>query len=100
MFLLARLYLRGWFTVDLVSILPFDSIGCVIQSDDIKLIRVIRVIRLLRALGCFTTKLCSPPLRAPGFNRGVVSDHFFQIVLTVSVQIVYTKMFCDLLNSI
>ena len=33
--LIAKNYLTGWFIIDFVSILPFDTLGMVMQSDDI-----------------------------------------------------------------
>jgi len=49
----ARNYLRGWFTVDFISVLPFDMVGMVVKNDDVtqlKALRVIRVIRLIKLL--------------------------------------------------
>jgi hypothetical protein len=53
---IAKKYLKSWFTVDLVSILPFDSVGIALQSDEmqeaqgIRLIRVLRLLKLMRLL--------------------------------------------------
>ena len=33
---LARNYLSGWFAIDLVSIAPFDSVGCAFRSEDVR----------------------------------------------------------------
>jgi len=49
----AKRYLQGWFFIDFVSVLPFDVIGMMSQSDDVgqlKVLRVIRVARLLKLL--------------------------------------------------
>ena len=43
-----RRYLRSWFTLDLVSILPFDILGMSFDSDVVSSLKIIRVIRLLR----------------------------------------------------
>ena len=43
-------YLRSWFLVDLVSILPFDSVGLLTESETLKKAKGARVIRLLRLL--------------------------------------------------
>jgi len=51
--LIRRKYFRGWFTIDLVSILPFDSVGLILDSpamNDMKVLRVIRLLRLLKLL--------------------------------------------------
>ena len=45
-----RRYLRSWFTLDLVSILPFDILGMSFDSDVVSSLKIIRVIRLLRLL--------------------------------------------------
>merc|ERR1719487_1732234 len=46
---LARLYLTGWFPIDLVSILPFDMLGCWMDTvDTLKKLRFLRMFRLLR----------------------------------------------------
>lgn len=41
---------RGWFLIDLVSILPFDFIGLAMDSKDLSQLKVLRVIRLLRLI--------------------------------------------------
>jgi CRP-like cAMP-binding protein len=46
-------YLKGWFMLDVASILPFDTIGVVLNSpkfNDMKIMRVIRLLRLLKLL--------------------------------------------------
>ena len=45
---IAKHYLTGWFVIDFVSILPFDSIGLVMDSSDISQLKIMRVLRLLR----------------------------------------------------
>jgi hypothetical protein len=53
---IAKRYLKSWFTVDLVSILPFDSVGMALQSTEmqeaqgIRLVRVLRLLKLMRLL--------------------------------------------------
>merc|ERR1711871_287488 len=49
----AMRYLKGWFIIDFVSVLPFDVIGMAADSDDasqLKVLRVIRVMRLVKLL--------------------------------------------------
>mmetsp|Transcript_126002 Transcript_126002/g.288412 ORF Transcript_126002/g.288412 Transcript_126002/m.288412 type:complete len:649 (+) Transcript_126002:3-1949(+) len=46
----ARAYLRGWFSIDLVSIIPFDLLGFFVQSGEISRLKVVRLVRLLRLL--------------------------------------------------
>merc|ERR1712100_557468 len=46
-------YFKGWFIVDLVSILPFDMVSCVGSSDnreDVAKLKIIRFVRLLRLI--------------------------------------------------
>jgi hypothetical protein len=47
---IAQHYLRGWFTIDLVSIVPFDVISFVDTSGVLVRLKALRVIRLLRLL--------------------------------------------------
>merc|ERR1719316_528812 len=43
-------YLKGWFVIDFISILPFDIIGFVYDDPAIQKMKVIRIIRILRLL--------------------------------------------------
>lgn len=43
-------YLTTWFPIDIVSVIPFDLIGLLSGSDDIKNLKSVRLIRLLRLL--------------------------------------------------
>jgi hypothetical protein len=43
-------YLRGWFSIDLLSIIPFDFLGCVLDLPVIQRLKAVRVIRLMRLL--------------------------------------------------
>ena len=43
-------YLRGWFTIDLLSIIPFDFMSAFTDGNAVKNLKIIRVIRLLRLL--------------------------------------------------
>ena len=51
---LATAYLRGWFVLDLVSVLPFDVViasgALVVDERDRKLVRLMRLVRVLRLL--------------------------------------------------
>lgn len=47
---IARRYLLGWFSIDLVSILPFDTLGLVMQSDSVSQLKILRIVRLLRLI--------------------------------------------------
>ena len=47
---IARNYLKGWFAIDLVSILPFDSVGLATGSEQLQKAKGARIIRLLRLL--------------------------------------------------
>jgi len=43
-------YLKGWFWIDLLSILPFDILGVVLDSDSVQTLKALRLIRLLRLI--------------------------------------------------
>jgi hypothetical protein len=43
-------YIKGWFSLDVLSILPFDTIGVVLNSEAFNNLKIVRVIRLLRLL--------------------------------------------------
>ena len=45
---IARHYLTGWFSIDVVSILPFDTLGAVLQNEAFQQLKILRAIRLLR----------------------------------------------------
>ena len=57
---ISTIYLRGWFVVDLISVLPFDSLGCNLEMfasesatsrlNDMKVIRTVRLLRFLKLL--------------------------------------------------
>lgn len=47
---LAKGYLRGWFVIDFVSILPFDLVGFLSGSAEISKMKTIRLLRLARLL--------------------------------------------------
>lgn len=48
--IIVRHYLRTWFCVDLLSIVPFDSIGMLAQSMALERAKVTKVLRLLRLI--------------------------------------------------
>lgn len=43
-------YLRTWFVIDIVSVLPFDILGLLIERGDVRQLKIFRVVRLLRLL--------------------------------------------------
>lgn len=43
-------YLRGWFLIDFLSVLPFDTLGFIFQSPVVQRMKLIRIIRILRLL--------------------------------------------------
>jgi potassium voltage-gated channel Eag-related subfamily H protein 7 len=43
-------YLKGWFIIDFVSILPFDLVALVAKSETLSKAKALKVIRLLRLL--------------------------------------------------
>jgi hypothetical protein len=51
-FLIAQNYIKGWFLLDIVSILPFDMLGLFagLDLDSLKLVKVFRLLRLAKLL--------------------------------------------------
>eukprot|EP00746_Dinoflagellata_sp_MGD_P010751 gnl/MRDRNA2_/MRDRNA2_122325_c0_seq1.p1 gnl/MRDRNA2_/MRDRNA2_122325_c0~~gnl/MRDRNA2_/MRDRNA2_122325_c0_seq1.p1 ORF type:complete len:775 (-),score=115.46 gnl/MRDRNA2_/MRDRNA2_122325_c0_seq1:69-2393(-) len=47
---IAERYLKGWFVIDLFSILPFDVMGMVMNDPAMNKLKAVRIIRLLRLL--------------------------------------------------
>ena len=47
---IVKKYLKGWFLIDLVSILPFDTLGLALNSPEFNQLKILRVIRLLRLI--------------------------------------------------
>ena len=45
-----RRYLLSWFLIDLVSILPFDTLGFIIKDDSLRDLKIFRVVRLARLI--------------------------------------------------
>ena len=43
-------YCKGWFSVDLISILPFELVGDAMQSDALSNLKILRIVRLLRLI--------------------------------------------------
>lgn len=52
---IAQHYLRTWFTIDVVSLLPYDIVGMLVESDDVDVsqLKVVRIVRLFRLLKLF-----------------------------------------------
>jgi len=47
---IAKMYLKGWFAIDVASILPFEVASMVLQDPAIQKLKVVRLVRLLRLL--------------------------------------------------
>ena len=47
---IARHYLRGWLTVDVVSVMPYDLISLLTDNSSLGSLKVFRVLRLLRLM--------------------------------------------------
>ena len=43
-------YLRGWFWIDVISVMPFDLVSLVFASDGVGKLKILRVLRLLRLM--------------------------------------------------
>jgi len=53
---LREMYMKGWFIIDFVSILPFDVMGLLVDGlSEFKVIRAIRVLRLFKLLRLIRT---------------------------------------------
>ena len=50
---ISKKYLKTWFIVDFLSVLPLDLIGIVASIDTLSRLRIIRVLRLLKLLKLF-----------------------------------------------
>merc|ERR1719353_69 len=48
--LIIKRYLKTWFVVDLVSVLPFDVVALVYESETLSKLSLLRVVRLIRLL--------------------------------------------------
>ena len=48
--IVARKYLRGWFTIDLLATLPFELLTAGLFSETHRIIRIVRLLRLSRLL--------------------------------------------------
>mmetsp|Transcript_33982 Transcript_33982/g.76116 ORF Transcript_33982/g.76116 Transcript_33982/m.76116 type:complete len:674 (+) Transcript_33982:31-2052(+) len=48
--LIIKHYLRTWFIVDFLSVLPFDLAGVIMASNEVSRLKALRVVRLLRLL--------------------------------------------------
>lgn len=48
--LIAKRYLYSWFPIDFVSVLPFDTVGVIANSEEVKKMKAARIIRLARLL--------------------------------------------------
>jgi voltage-gated potassium channel Kch len=45
-----RSYLRGWFVIDVVSILPFDLVSIVFENGAVSKLKILRAMRLLKLM--------------------------------------------------
>ena len=73
---IARRYLTSWFVIDIVSILPFDSLGLVIESDSIQQLKVLRIVRLLRLIKLLRVLRSSRVLARMQANSGWSNSSF------------------------
>jgi len=48
--LITKNYLKTWFTCDLASVIPFDTFGCIFDSEQLRKMKVARFVRLIRLL--------------------------------------------------
>lgn len=45
---IATRYLRGWFIIDVVSIIPFEFVGLALNNSALSQLKILRILRLLR----------------------------------------------------
>ena len=45
-----KTYLKGWFPIDVVSIMPFDLVSLLFENSDVGKLKILRVLRLLRLM--------------------------------------------------
>ena len=50
---IAHNYVRGWFAIDFISLLPFDLISVLATSPEVRKLKAVRVVRLFRLLKLF-----------------------------------------------
>lgn len=48
--MIAQMYLRSWFAIDVISLLPFDIIGLLVSADAVSQFKAIRAVRILRLI--------------------------------------------------
>lgn len=82
-------YLRGWFTVDILSILPFGHLGLILNSDALKGMKIVKVVRLLRLLKLMRILKASRVFRRIELNMSVTYHKlsllkFFIILILMS----------------
>jgi hypothetical protein len=47
---IADRYLRSWFGIDFISVLPYDMVGYAFDNGDVSQLKLLRIVRLLRLL--------------------------------------------------
>ena len=45
---IAKRYIRGWFLIDVVTILPYDFAKLIVPKNAVKIVKLIRLMRLLK----------------------------------------------------
>ena len=45
-----KTYLKGWFTIDVISIMPFDLLSIIFNNGEVGKLKILRVLRLLRLM--------------------------------------------------
>eukprot|EP00929_Paragymnodinium_shiwhaense_P092149 TRINITY_DN52022_c0_g2_i1.p1 TRINITY_DN52022_c0_g2~~TRINITY_DN52022_c0_g2_i1.p1 ORF type:complete len:843 (-),score=160.40 TRINITY_DN52022_c0_g2_i1:373-2901(-) len=82
-------YLRTWFAIDFVSILPFDTIGMLLESVAVAKMKVVKVIRLLRLLKLARMTRCFRVMRRLEVNMSTPYEKlnlckFFALLAIIS----------------
>ena len=45
-----KTYLKGWFTIDVISVMPFDMLSLIFNNGEVGKLKILRVLRLLRLM--------------------------------------------------
>lgn len=81
---IAKRYLMGWFTIDLVSIFPFSSLGASGFMSNLKMLKILRLLKLMKLLrlvrGLRIFKRWEAQL---GINHGILKLICFGVLILV-----------------
>jgi potassium voltage-gated channel Eag-related subfamily H protein 7 len=85
-------YFRGWFTLDLISVLPFDSVAMAVNDSSFARLKVVRVVRLLRLVKLIRILRSSRIIQRLEIIAGI-SHAFFKLSKFVLVMLFQVHLF-------